>query len=129
MQMTLGRRLALCAAIALAVASLAPARAQTPKTTLADVTGADDGYAISIEATGDFAGNFEPCGCKVPLGGLSRRAGYAKAVADQTGGKAAVVQVDAGRLFAGVPGPGYARVDDLKTKNEWVLRASDAINL
>ena len=40
-----------------------------------------------------------------------------------------MIEVDAGRLFAGEPGPGYARVDDLAIKNDWVLRAADALNL
>jgi 2',3'-cyclic-nucleotide 2'-phosphodiesterase (5'-nucleotidase family) len=63
----------------------------------------------------------------VPLGGLARRAGYAKSVEAAAGGKAAVLQVDAGRFFAGEPPAGYARVDDLAIKNEWALKAADAL--
>jgi hypothetical protein len=41
------------------------------------------------------------------------------------GGKAAVLQVDAGRLFAPDSIPGAPLVDDPKVKNEWTLRAAD----
>lgn len=61
----------------------------------------------------------------MPLGGLARRVGYAKSVETATGGKAAVLQVDAGRLFAPDQGAGAVSVDDPKLKNAWTLRAAD----
>lgn len=91
--------------------------------------GTDDGFGLAIHATGDFVGSFEPCGCKVPIGGYPRRAGYADMVAALTGGEATVVQVDAGRMLAPEQGLGYVSVDDTKLKNEWVLRAAAAIDM
>jgi 2',3'-cyclic-nucleotide 2'-phosphodiesterase (5'-nucleotidase family) len=103
----------------------APSTPATHPPSVAD----DDGFAFSLQATGDFAGNFEPCGCRIPAGGLPRRVGLAKAVLDATGGKAAVLQVDAGRLFAPDHGVGYVSVDDPKLKNEWTLRAADVAGI
>lgn len=125
-------RLVLGAAIVLAASGIMPGAsgAQTvPKTTLADMTGPDDGFGLSIQCSGDFAGKFQPCGCKVPLGGFPRRAGYAKAVEALTGGKAAVLQLDAGRIFAGEAANGFAAPGDIAVQNEWVLRAAEELNL
>jgi hypothetical protein len=52
------RRLALGAVLALAAAVTAPSFARVPESAV----GVDDGFALSLQATGDFTGNFEPCG-------------------------------------------------------------------
>ncbi len=132
--MILGPRIHLTIAVALAlVCAGAPSSssgAQTKTmTTLEEVMGVDDGYGISIQTAADVTGNIEPCGCKVPLGGIPRRIGYAKALEAQTGGKAVVLQLDAGRMFSRDTTPGLVLVDDFAVKNEWLLRAAEAVNL
>ena len=91
--------------------------------------GTDDGFAVSIQCSGDFGGNLEPCGCEVPLGGIAWRSGYAKAVATLTKNQAAIVQVDAGHAFLQEPLPGRVRVENVSAKTEWVLRAFDLIHV
>ena len=65
MMRSAAKRLALGAALVLACAGIVPvcSLAQTAqKTTLADVTGPDDGFGLSLQSSGDFAASFEPCG-------------------------------------------------------------------
>jgi hypothetical protein len=61
------------------------------------------------------------------MGGIGWRSGYAKAVVEKTGGKVAVLQVDAGHLFETGSRPGLVLVDNAEVKNEWVLRACDVL--
>lgn len=95
-----------------------PASGQEP----VDLYGKHDGYVLSIQATGDMNGLIEPCGCKLPVGGLARRAGYAAELARRLEGKAGILKVDAGRVFDPARKQSEA-VYDSAIKNEWILRA------
>lgn len=121
------------AAILATTASIAAPAGQAPDAppaprTIEDVLGPDDGFGVSLQIGGDFMSAMEPCGCKVPMGGVEWRASYAKTVAAKAPG-VAVVQLDAGNQFQTAYPPGYAHVDDLAIKNDWVLRAAQRIDL
>lgn len=105
------------AVICLTLLVTGPVRAQEPDGPF----GAMDGFVLSIETAGDMAGAIEPCGCKIPIGGLARRAGYARELAKRTEGRAAVLSVDAGRIFDPARQQAGA-IYDAAIKNEWILR-------
>lgn len=107
--------------VLLLVGGMAPARAEGPESQY----GANDGYVLSIQASGDMNGAIEPCGCKLPVGGLARRAGYARELARLTEGRVAVLSVDAGRIFDPAKKQSEA-VYDAAIKNEWILRGLGA---
>ncbi len=86
-----------------------------------DPFGAHDGYVLSILAGGDMAGAIDPCGCKLPVGGLARRAGYARGLAKRVEGRSAILSVDAGRIFDPAK-PQTEAIYDAAIKNEWLLR-------
>ena len=115
-----------------AVATRAPAQESVAEAqaalTIDQVMGPDDGFGISLQASGDFMASMEPCGCKIPMGGIGWRASYAKAIESKAPG-AAVVQVDAGNIFRSAYPDGYAHIDDLAIKNEWVLKACDLVHM
>ena len=92
------------------------------------VVGVDTGFAFSVHAVADYAGSLDPCGCKVPLGGLSRRAGYAHDVAEAFAA-APVISVDAGHMFASISGKDATFVGDPRVRNEWVLKALDYLEV
>lgn len=105
------------AAIVILVGGIGTVNAENPE----DPFGVHDGYVLSILAGGDMYGAIEPCGCKLPVGGLARRAGYAAELAKRVEGRAAVVAVDAGRLFDPAK-PQSEAIYDAAIKNEWILR-------
>lgn len=88
---------------------------------LEDPFGSHDGYVLSILAGGDMAGAIDPCGCKLPVGGLARRAGYARGLAKRVEGRSAILSVDAGRIFDPAR-PQSEAIYDAAIKNEWLLR-------
>lgn len=117
-------------ALSLSLLMLAASPRQPARAAAAPQAGAaDDGVAFAVHATGDFEGRFDPCGCTVPLGGLPRRAGYAKALEASLGGRAPVLKLDAGHMFASPTAEGQVAVEDAAVKNEWVLKASEMIGL
>jgi 2',3'-cyclic-nucleotide 2'-phosphodiesterase (5'-nucleotidase family) len=62
------------------------------------------------------------------MGGLARRVGYEKALQKQVNGEVAVLQLDAGHMFADELN--YKGImDDVREKNAWVLRAYDAFHV
>lgn len=111
------RMIGVVAAIAVLIGGSVAVRGENPD----DPFGEHDGYVLSILAGGDMFGAIEPCGCKLPVGGLARRAGYAAELAKRVNGRAAVVAVDAGRLFDPAK-PQSEAVYDAAIKNEWILR-------
>ncbi len=113
----MGRIFSLVAAVVMVAGAIVPANGENPE----DPFGAHDGYVLSILAGGDMAGAIEPCGCKLPVGGLARRAGYAAELEKRLNGHAAVIAVDAGRLFDPAK-PQSEAIYDAAVKNEWILR-------
>ena len=111
------RMIGVVAAIAVLIGGSVTVRGENPD----DPFGEHDGYVLSILAGGDMFGAIEPCGCKLPVGGLARRAGYAAELAKRVDGRAAVVALDAGRLFDPAK-PQSEAVYDAAIKNEWILR-------
>jgi len=82
--------------------------------------GQDDGFAISLLFGADVQGNLKDCGCpKHPQGGIAWRMGYAEGL-KKLAPDAAIVQLDAGRMFAN--SVGYIQPYD-RVRNEWMLRA------
>ena len=59
-------------------------------------TATSDATVIKIVATGNVRGEIEPCGCRVPLGGLARKATYVRSLERST---EPYLVVDAGDLF------------------------------
>lgn len=60
--------------------------------------GGEESRTLTLFFTGFVRGGFEPCGCSAgPVGGLSRRAGYARQYQERNPGPA--VQIDAGNYF------------------------------
>lgn len=62
------------------------------------------------------------------MGGLARRVGYEKTLSRQVGGSVAVLQVDCGNLFTDDTQKSVVN-EDLRIKNEWVLKAYDQFRL
>lgn len=127
-------------AVALVVATLATVGAARPVWPVSDdsakgdaaslekLIGPTDGYDIAIEASGDLMGSLETCGCpKRPMGGFAWRSGYSAELARATGGAVPIVHVDAGRSFADDLTP-EGMADDVRIKNEWMLRSFDALD-
>ncbi|QUW00910.1 hypothetical protein J8C02_05335 [Chloracidobacterium sp. MS 40/45] len=82
--------------------------------------GQDDGFALSVLFGSDVQGNLKDCGCpKHPQGGIAWRMGYAEGL-KKLAPDAAIVQLDAGRMFAN--SVGYIQPYD-RVRNEWMLRA------
>lgn len=95
----------------------------------AELVGPTDGYAVSLEVSGDLAGSLETCGCpKNPMGGFAWRAGYADALAGATKREVAIVHADAGRAFADALVDGKM-ADDVRVKNEWMLRSFERLDV
>lgn len=92
------------------------------------VVGSDSGFAFAIHAVADYAGSLDPCGCKVPLGGVARRAGYRKDV-EQAFAGAPVVPVDAGHMFTSDTSPAEPITGDPAIRNEWVLKALEYVGV
>jgi hypothetical protein len=119
-----------CLALALAgpAPPLAPAEADgTPARPRAELVGPTEGYGLAVEASGDLAGSLETCGCpKRPMGGFAWRSGYAAALAAATNREVSIVHVDAGRAFADETTPS-GMADDVRIKNEWMLRSFAAL--
>jgi 2',3'-cyclic-nucleotide 2'-phosphodiesterase (5'-nucleotidase family) len=124
------RAVAIALALALAAVALAPAAAdETPTRSVAELVGATDGFALTVEASGDLAGSLETCGCpKRPMGGFAWRTGYAAELAKATKGEVPLVEVDAGRAFADDLTPA-GMADDVRIKNEWMLRSFAALDV
>lgn len=88
----------------------------------AERLGQDDGFAMALLFGADVQGNLKDCGCpKHPQGGLAWRMGYAEGL-KKLAPDVAVVQLDAGRMFAN--SVGYIQPYD-RVRNEWMLRAYD----
>jgi len=121
---------ALAAAVAVVAIVIATGDASdTPTRTTAELVGPIDGFAFALEASGDLHGSLETCGCpKHPMGGYAWRSGYAAELAKATKGEAPIVHADAGRAFAEPSEPG-PMPDDVRIKNEWMLRAFDALGV
>ncbi|HQR37577.1 MAG TPA: hypothetical protein PLF26_04165 [Blastocatellia bacterium] len=62
------------------------------------------------------------------MGGLARRVGYEKALLKQVDGQVAVLQVDCGHIFSDDQA-GKTSAEDVRVKNEWVLRAYEQFKL
>ncbi len=99
-------------------ADKAAATAMSPE--FAQLLGRDDGFALALLFGGDVQGNLKDCGCpKHPQGGLAWRMGYTDGL-KKLAPDAAILQLDAGRLFA--TSIGYVQPYD-RVRNEWMLRA------
>src|SRR5437868_3718887 len=62
------------------------------------------------------------------MGGLARRASYAVELAKFTAGKVPILQMDAGHAFSDELAPS-GMADDVRIKNEWILRSLDYIHV
>jgi 2',3'-cyclic-nucleotide 2'-phosphodiesterase (5'-nucleotidase family) len=114
----------------IALSIVLPVGAVAPRGDSEDaVVGADSGFAVAIHAAGDYAGDLDPCGCHIPLGGLARRAGYANLVAERFSDAPPVLQLDAGHLFMSVSSKEEPIRASAEIRNEWALRAGDLIKL
>jgi 2',3'-cyclic-nucleotide 2'-phosphodiesterase (5'-nucleotidase family) len=96
---------------------------------MADRLGADDGYALIVNFSGDMDGNIDNCGCKSRLmGGVVWRTGYVDALSKATGGQIPLLQVDVGHSLADATG-GLGTPEERRVKNDFVLRAFAALKL
>ncbi len=100
-----------------------------PVRSVAEMVGPTDGYSLVIQSSGDLMGSLETCGCpKRPMGGYAWRTGYTSMLRSATAGRVPIVEVDAGRAFADEI-VDNRMPDDVRIKNEWILRSFGMIDI